>query len=196
MQSRKFIWVILIGAVVIAAGWIVFAILYARGSGWNYASISPNAEYWGQVLSGAFGLLGNAILLIALFLQWQELSAQRDDTAKAQRIAARQAEQIERQAQLAEKQAIIAQMLEIGKIKVELERKGEAELGALPGSGEASEMQKVREKRIRLRREWEARVDPLVDLLRELAKRDLLSREEARSLLMAAGVFDSSAASD
>lgn len=87
---------VLVIAAIAFVSWIAFALFWAWKACWQYATIMPNAEYWGQVLTPGFALLGSALMFAALLIQAASLKETQKEVSKAHDIADRQAAQLER----------------------------------------------------------------------------------------------------
>lgn len=136
-------WAIVALAFIIFVSWVVFAYYYASTKEWNYSQIGANADYWGGVLQSGSAILGNALLLVAILLQRDELKRQSEelraaaeDSKEAQRIAVTQSEQITRQAEISERAAELARVMPLLELRTNLvahyyEQKGRTDVNML-----------------------------------------------------------------
>ena len=84
-MKRK-LWTPVVVAAIAVLAWFAFATFWAWKACWNYASISANADYWGQVSTAGFGFFTTVLLVVTLWLQHEQNTTQLISSERSTRI--------------------------------------------------------------------------------------------------------------
>lgn len=180
---------LLIGAIVVVVLWMSFCVYFAADARWCYPQIEPGATYWGEVLGVLFGLIGTLVLCITLAMQRADLERVRREVEESLRIARVQSEQMAMQTSAMKHTAVVAQMLEIGQIRLRLQREKTDELSKLPNRITSDEDRtSLRDARSRIESDMGDRISRVDRGFRECSANPLLTVAERESLLAAAGL--------
>jgi hypothetical protein len=106
---KGYMWFILLSFLLVVVGWFVFALWFAWQAKYDYLSIVPNADYWGQISSAGFGLLSSALFFVALLMQAEELKGLAREQEASRKQSQAQLEQLRAQTTAALQQAAMSE---------------------------------------------------------------------------------------